>query len=73
MTREKDESSEDKKIVGTPAQSKPFHEKSFEVRESLITGLLEINHIQAFRNMIFAVLILALLNVIVYDLTTFGS
>lgn len=49
-----------------------LHEKVFVIRESLLTELFRISHIQALRNMIFAALILTLLNVVMYDVATFG-
>lgn len=50
-----------------------LYEKVFVVRESLLTELFQINHIQAFRNMVLAVLISALINTVLYDITTYGE
>lgn len=51
---------------------KRSHEKVFKIRESLLTELFKINHIRTMRHIIIAVLIIVCMDIIVYDLTTYG-
>ena len=53
-------------------EPRKFHEKVYEVRESLLTVLQKINHIRTMRHLIIAVLLILCMDIIVYDLTTYG-
>lgn len=56
------------------SENKPRdHGKVFEARNSLLTELFEINHIRTIRHMIIAVIIIVCIDILVYDLTSYGK